>query len=476
MTIDSIAGKRRGSDLGSRAVGIVQALSRARLRAKGLMLVALVLSLAGGGTRAAVPVVACPWLMGGWHTKLLGGVSDEGADATAADASGCAIYIAGDTWGVIGAGAFGLTDAFLTRYGTTGTVEWSRQIGTATNDVIHGVAVDAQHNVYVVGNTGGQMPNAPEPNAGGSDVFIAKYDASGNQLWIHQFGSTGDDVATGAAIGLSGSVFITGYARGALPGAVYQGGADVLLAKYNQAGSQVFAELYGTPADDFGEAVAIGTGGNVFIAGRTFDDMPRYTDPFFNPDFWHGGEDIFVGKYDFADGHQLWIRQRGTAVDDAASGIATNADDQVFITGYTEFSLDGGQIHGLEDLVVLRYDSNGNWVWTDQRGTIGNDRGTGVTVDASGTPFVAGYTFSAMDGQSYGGGSDTVLLKYGKGGAWRWTRQFGGSGSEMPGGLTVHSDTPFIGGFTSSNSLNGVFGAGGNDAYLVRYSQSGDPI
>jgi hypothetical protein len=440
------------------------------------VLVALVVSLNTGATRATGSLTWCPWDVGGWDTKLLGTIANDGADATAADTGGCAIYLAGDTWGQIDGGNFGLADAFLTKYGTHGSVEWSRQIGTSSNDVISGVAVDAQHNVYVAGNTGGQMPNAPEPNAGGSDIFVAKYDASGNQLWIHQFGSTGDDEADGVAIGLSGSVFITGAARGALPGAVYTGGADVLLAKYNQAGVQVFTELYGTPADDFGEAIAIGTGGNVFIAGRTSDDMPYYTDPFFNPDFWHGGEDLFVGKYDFADGDQLWIRQRGTGLDDAAFGIAANADNQVFVTGYTEASLDGGQIHGLDDLFVMRYDSNGTWVWTDQRGSMGDDRGTSVTVDSSGTPFVAGYVFDEMDGQSHGGGSDTVVLKYGKGGAWRWTRQFGDSGSEMPGGVTVHSDWLFVGGFTSSNSLNGVSGAGGNDAYVVRYDQSGNPI
>lgn len=441
------------------------------------LLVPLLCVLDSSAARTATIVVGCPWNILGWDTKVLGTGVDDAGIATAADASGCAIYIGGHTVGVIGAAAFGQTDAFLTRYGTTGDVEWSVQIGTASTDGIHGVAVDSQHHAYVVGTTGGQMPNAPEANAGGSDIFIAKYDASGNQLWIHQFGSAGDDNAAGVAIGLSGSAFITGYARGALPGAVYQGGADVVVAKYSPAGNQLFTKLYGTPADDFGEAVAVGAGGHVLIAGRTADDMPLYNDPFFNPDFWHGGEDLFVGKYDFANGNQLWIRQRGTAVDDGAYGIAVNADNQVFVTGYTEFSLDGGQMHGLEDLVVLRYDINGNWVWTDQRGSIGDDRGTGVTVDSDGTPFVAGYANSAMDGQAFNGGvSDTVLLKYGKGGAWRWTREFGGSGVDTPGGLTVHSDWLFIAGTTGSNSLNGVFTSGGNDAYIVRYNQSGDSI
>jgi hypothetical protein len=434
---------------------------------------ALGLALVAGAREPASATVFCPESINGWGTKLVGSTDLDSITAVAPDAAGCALYAAGSTWGVIaGAANQGLSDAFITRFSTTGGRSWSVQIGTAGNDVIHGIAVDASHNVYVVGETEGQLPGSPDPPLGDYDIFIAKFDENGNQLWLRQLGTSGYDYGSSVAVGLAGNVFLSGLASGDLGSGGYQGAWDVVLAKYDANGNPLFSRVFGTPADDVGRGMAIGSGGNVYLVGETRDDMVLYNAPGSTSDYHHGGEDLFVGKFDSATGDLIWIRQRGTTEDDGANGVAVNAENQVYVAGFAYASLDGGTHQGLSDLVLLKYTTDGDWVWTDQRGSAGGDSASAVAVDASGTPFVAGFATGSVEGQPFAGSADAVILKYGKGGALRWTREFGTSSWDSALALTILLDRAYVGGVTNGN-LNGAINAGIQDGFVTRYTQTG---
>ena len=68
-------------------------------------------------------------------------------------------------------------------------IAWKRQLGTASTDVSDSVAVDADGNAFISGETEGSLGG---PNAGGGDVFLAKYDSAGNLLWTDQLGTSGN--------------------------------------------------------------------------------------------------------------------------------------------------------------------------------------------------------------------------------------------------------------------------------------------
>ncbi|HEX8106645.1 MAG TPA: hypothetical protein VF516_02905 [Kofleriaceae bacterium] len=426
--------------------------------------------------------IVCLAPIGGWNVKLQGSTWNDEADAIAADNSDCAIYLAGDTVNVLpGATSFGGQDAFLIRYNSSGSVVWTRQFGSLLGsdeaEWATGVAVSANHEIYVTGCTTGQMTNAPETNAGGTDVFLAKYDHDGNQLWIHQFGTTTDDCSTGVAVGVSGGVFVVGSTHAFLPGSLsaYFGGADAFLVKYSSAGVRQFTQMLGSPVDDEASAVAIGPSGNVYVTGDTEEDLPRFANFPDEQGTRNGGADIFLAKYDPTTGAPIWLRQRGTSGEDRANGVVVNDSNEVFLTGYTNGWFDGIPTHGLEDIVVISYDTAGTWRWTDQRGSLGDDRGTAITVDSSGTPFVTGYASSTVDGEPYAGGtSDVVVIKYGRAGVHRWTADLGERDNERPTGIAAGvGDDLFVGGFTDGN-LGNALGFGENDAFVARFSQTGD--
>ncbi|HRF19893.1 MAG TPA: SBBP repeat-containing protein, partial [Chitinophagaceae bacterium] len=86
-------------------------------------------------------------------------------------------------------------------------------------------------------------------SAGGSDIFFAKYDASGNYVYAKRLGGTAEDVGFGIAVDGSGNVYVTGYFIGTGdfdPGAgtanlISSGIQDIFFAKYDASGNYVYA-------------------------------------------------------------------------------------------------------------------------------------------------------------------------------------------------------------------------------------------
>ena len=122
---------------------------------------------------------------------------------------------------------------------------WVRQFGTAGPDRANRVAVDPQGNVYVVGQTSGTLPG--QSWAGGlSDAYLKKYDGAANEVWLRQFGGTGDDDATAVAVDPLGYVYVAGRTGGEPAGAMMLGGVSgAFLQKYDPEGAEVWGRQFG---------------------------------------------------------------------------------------------------------------------------------------------------------------------------------------------------------------------------------------
>jgi hypothetical protein len=135
-------------------------------------------------------------------------------------------YISGYTTGSLGGQNAGHADAFVSKYDAAGNVQWSRQLGTTSNDASHGVSADGLGNVYISGDMGG-------PIAGAYDAFVTKYDAAGNLQWTQQLGASGTHTPSeSVSADGQGNVYISGYTDGSL-GEQNAGAYDAFLAKYS---------------------------------------------------------------------------------------------------------------------------------------------------------------------------------------------------------------------------------------------------
>ncbi|MBI4688877.1 MAG: SBBP repeat-containing protein [Nitrospirae bacterium] len=390
-------------------------------------------------------------------TKQIGSSSSDHALGIAADSSGNT-YVTGITYGSLdGNTNEGGYDLFLVKHDVDGNRLWTRQIGTSSNDYAYGAAVDGSGNVYVTGGTYGSLD--ANTNAGGYDVFLVKYDANGNKLWTRQMGTSSDDIAYGVASDSNGNVYIAGGTYGGLGGCTSAGEYDIFLVKYDSDGNKLWTRQAGTSSDDIAYGVAVDGNGDVYVTSGTYGSFDYNTNS--------GGYDIFLVKYD-SNGKKLWTSQTGTSSDDIAYGIAVDSNGNVYVSGTTYGSLDGNTNAGEYDIFLIKYDLNGNKLWTRQMGTSSDDITYGVAVDNSGNAYITGWTYDSLDGNITMGDADLFLIKYDSNGNKLWTSQTGTSSADYALGVALESggDT-YVTGITYG-SLDGNANAGGLDVFVMK--------
>jgi hypothetical protein len=134
----------------------------------------------------------------------------------------------------------------VAKYDPSGTLLWQRQLSLRTLDVLYGVTLDAAGNVYVAGET----LDSPFGFIGATNPMWAKYDSSGNQLWVQQFGTAEYDGAQGIAVDHAGHVYVTGNVFRDINN-YYQADSDAFLARFDlvpEPNALVMLVMFGLPA------------------------------------------------------------------------------------------------------------------------------------------------------------------------------------------------------------------------------------
>jgi len=156
--------------------------------------------------------------------KSFGGTSEDEGRSVCVDPSGnvitCGFFEVSVDFDP-GPGTYSLTsngvlDAFISKLDPSGTLIWANNTGAGGNDAAYGVTTDASGNIYSTGyfsNTVDFDPGISSytiTSAGQYDVFIDRFDASGNFIWAKSLGGTGDEVAYGIALGGTTTVHTCG--------------------------------------------------------------------------------------------------------------------------------------------------------------------------------------------------------------------------------------------------------------------------
>ena len=230
------------------------------------------------------------------------------------------------------------------------------------------------------------------------------------------------------------------------------------------------ATTYGVATDHAGNVVVVGK----FSGTLDFGGGPVSA---------AGGSDAFIVKYT-AQGGFLWAKRLGDIVDDSATGVAVDSQDNIIVTGYFAFSVDfgGGAISAnttvaniyAPDIFVVKYSPLGTHIWSKGFGGVGNDLGMAVGVDGSdnvvlaaqsvGTVNFGGITLTGL------GGYDIALIKLSAAaGATMWAKLWGGSAYDYPNGVAIDrsGDVVLTGVLGGGNLGGGTLAAG---AFVAKYS------
>ncbi len=444
----------------SRAVGSYSATVTGK--AIGSATVKVSFAEASGSTRSAtatVNVTPPPW------PRQFGTSGQDGPTDIKVGAAGN-VYVCGFTSGSLFGPSAGNPDVFVVKYDASGSQSWGAQLGTVQPEQANALAVDGSGNVYVCGYTGGALGGSA---AGNVDAFLAKLDASGNQLWLKQFGTAAGDIAYDVALDSAGNAYLVGTTEGDLV-TNSAGNSDAFVIKYDSDGSQVWGLQFGTTGVDGASTVCLDGSGDLLIGGTTRGLLGTAA---------QGGQDGWVAKYTAA-GVRSWIRQYGTAGTDSITSSAVDGMGNVVLVGHsdneTSSRLPTGRYQVDFQVLVAKYDGSGNQLFQKLYGAVGApDQATGVAADASGNFYVTGYTTGAAFAPKLGD-ADAFLVKCDPTGTQLWGKGLGEAGKSSAGYATAldGDGNVFLVGVTTGNIAGPSLG--GFDGFIYRYTTAGTPI
>jgi len=362
-------------------------------------------------------------------------------------------------------------------------LDWAKQ-ATSTGDYNNGNAIvtDAAGNIYTCGRFSGTADFDPGPATfnmtaeGVTDIFMMKQDAAGQLLWAKKIGTTSPNTnqAVSMAIDASGNIYITGIYGATTdfdpgPGITYLnfggGWNDAFIAKFDAAGSFVWAKAYSGIADESGSDIAVDNAGNVYACGNfsgtvDFDPGPGV----FNMTAAQVAG--YVTKLDAA-GNFIWARKLDGAGSYLAGGMAVSPSGNVYLIGSVlDDAIDadpGAGIasitpEGFIDACVIKLDNNGNFGWVKQIGGFFSMAfGLKIAVDAQENIFPAGVyaggiDFSSAPSMSLSSNAteDIFLAKLDAAGNFLWTKSTAGNTGALTELYTLQTDAGgnlYTGGF-----------------------------
>jgi hypothetical protein len=230
---------------------------------------------------------------------------------------------------------------FVAKLDPMGTHLWSQEFGDGANQEGTSIIADAQGNIVLLAQGNGTVNFGGAPLASnGGDVFVAKFDAMGKHMWSHAFGDSAIQYADRLAVDGMGNVFILAEGSGSIDFGggtlTAAGGSDVFIAKFDPAGKHIWSRRFGYPGGfAAGAGLALDATSNVFLTGG-FSGQIDFGGGLLTS---AGKTDVFAVKLN-AKGKHLWSRRFGDANDQKATG-ATFAGG-LFITGQFTGSIDFG--------------------------------------------------------------------------------------------------------------------------------------
>lgn len=333
-------------------------------------------------------------------------------------------------------------------------------------------------------------------------------DNPGDLIYGSFLGGSQYDDSWAIAVDGAGSAYVTGETSfgdfPTTPGAFdvsYNGGnRDAFVAKLNPEGSELaYASFLGGVDIDYGRAVTVDEEGNTFVTGTTFSsDFP--TGPVAFDTTHNGYRDVFVVK----------LSQTGTALsyatyvggNDWDEGLDIVVDDtgSAHVTGYTysgDFpatlgSFDPSQ-NGNSDAFVVKINPSGNeLVYATFIGGSVRDQGNSISIDETGSIFVAGETISGDDFPITSGAFDTtfnfgddafVVKVTPDGSALAYATYLGGHHNDFCEAIAVDSTgSAFVTGLTESQDFPTTPGSfdvsynGSGDAFIARLTPDGSAL
>jgi hypothetical protein len=317
-------------------------------------------------------------------------------------------------------------DGFILKLNSNGNLIYAKQVGgtTTVDDHVFSIGLDNQGNLYATGyfnNTCDMDPGTAQLNitsTGGPDVFIIKLDVSGNFVFARTIGNSTGSPSTGgigcngySLIINNGFLIISGIFDGSTDfdpngntfNLTSNGQRDCFILKLDLNGNFIFAKSFGGSGNDYAYSISSDQIGNIIVGG-TFINTVDF-DPSSNVSSFtsNGSNDGFILKLSNV-GNYIWCNQIGGTGQDLIFDVSTDANDNIFLTGYfsntVDFDNSSNQYtltsNGMKDAFLAAYSSSNNLIYAQNYGSTSDDEGVNLFT-SNNEIYLTGYFQNTVD-------------------------------------------------------------------------------
>jgi hypothetical protein len=421
---------------------------------------------------------------------------------------------AGTLNNILNSGA--VIDNFLIKYDINGTFKWARRFGN--KGFFDGMSVLALENqIFVSGGYNGHINfNTPalfngsnELNSSDYESFLVEYDSLGTVDWIRRFGPL--DISERTEVkSLNGRLYVNSTSQGTLN---FSTPYDPLKLSY---------PLSPVARNGFiAEYMLNGT----FVSGRIFNSSKNSSSQAYHPssqglvsfseiendliitDIHQQKEDSLYSKssrilqtHFVPDLLPNWQKNYGdvqTTGGYESIAIATDGLGNTYTTGYFNMGVRFGTLpilysSGGKDIFIVKKDGEGTPIWSKRAGGSGDDEPQDITF-SDGYVYITGSFENTANFNTPSSGTNELISAGGKDVfVWRlrqldgvqfMLKRAGGLTDDEGKGIAVLNSEIYVSGkFTltanfntpSMGGTNQISSAGGTDAFLVKYTSSGN--
>ena len=278
--------------------------------------------------------------------------------------------------------------------------------------------------------------------------------------WETSWGGNGDDSANAIIQTSDGGFLVIGSSTSTDLGIENKGKRDMLIVKFDSAWRQEWVDVLGGTEYDNAMSVIETDEGDFIVVGFSHSSNAGFSSK--------GRCDAVFIKYT-RDGHREWVKNWGGSRWDAFYSVVKLDDGGFLAIGSSDSTNAGFANKGEDDVVLIKYDLNGNQEWVKNWGGRYFDEPSAATKTSDGGVVVVGRTASWNTEYIDQG----FILKVNEKGEVEWEEVFKGNDYDYLETVKEVSDGGFITtGYSCSTNL-GFENQGSCDAILVKYSVDG---
>jgi hypothetical protein len=360
-----------------------------------------------------------------------------------------------------------LGHAFLNSYGSS---DW---------ETIAATLIDEQGNTYLCGSFSGTFVFGPHSKTsnGKRDIYVAKMDKDGNELWLQNYGDKHDENAY-SIIEKNGIIYLVGSFKkqtqiGTFP-LQAENFTDVFIAELDLNGNVSKApKVITSPAAAQKVFLQKDPAGNIYLAGSfkksiRFDDQELLTD---------GKTDLYYVKYNEQGNFENPKRIGGTE-DDHLFDFKVSPQGDIYLACSFEGGLYELSSQGKADALLLKINNADEVVFKKQFGGTYNDQLKQIALDVLGNVYLAGEYEHALSIETTNYTTThkkgVFLLQLDPTGNITWQSHLGDDAYHTISSLELATNNKFY----IAGSYRGIFGnkpsaKNSKDAYIARYQTNG---